>query len=191
MRWTDDMVKVLVSSWRAGETASQIATRIGHCSRSAVIGKLHRLGMAGRTAPQRRYASAGRVGKVNNARRKAAKRPSNAQVAARIAATITAERLIIQAGPDIEIPIDQRKTLMQLEPGDCRWPYGEGPYYFCCHKALMGKVYCEFHEKRGTTPIVWRRPDWMPAVHRFFPAQLVTDTGAALREFETLEIRNK
>ncbi len=41
--WTGERVVELLALWAAGNSASQIGARLG-CSRSAVIGKLHRLG---------------------------------------------------------------------------------------------------------------------------------------------------
>lgn len=35
--------------------------------------------------------------------------------------------------------------LVDLEPGDCRWPYGEGPYFFCAHPTFGGSSYCGPH----------------------------------------------
>lgn len=45
-------------------------------------------------------------------------------------------------------------SLLDLEPAQCRWPYGGGPYTFCgCH-AFDGGPYCEPHQAlsvgRGT-----------------------------------------
>ena len=49
MSWTDERVEQLKLHWMEGKTASQIASLLGHgVSRNAVIGKVHRLGLAGR-----------------------------------------------------------------------------------------------------------------------------------------------
>jgi|HubBroStandDraft_1064217.scaffolds.fasta_scaffold08818_3 GcrA cell cycle regulator len=37
-------------------------------------------------------------------------------------------------------------TLADLEPGDCRFPFGEGPFTFCGAPKLGGS-YCGFHAK--------------------------------------------
>src|SRR5271157_1449634 len=64
MSWTDERVEQLRQQWLEGKSASQIATLLGHgLTRNAVIGKVHRLGLAGRaksptsTAPRPRVPS--------------------------------------------------------------------------------------------------------------------------------------
>ena len=53
MGWTDERVEQLKGLWSEGLSASQIARALGGISRNAVIGKVHRLGLAGRAAPTR------------------------------------------------------------------------------------------------------------------------------------------
>ncbi len=49
--WTEERVELLKQLWTDGRSASQIAAEIGGCSRNAVIGKIHRLGLSGRAKP--------------------------------------------------------------------------------------------------------------------------------------------
>ncbi len=42
------------------------------------------------------------------------------------------------------------KSLLELEPGDCRWPYGDNPFTFCGHLSLEGRSYCPAHESLST-----------------------------------------
>src|SRR3569833_4678234 len=53
MNWSDDRVEQLKTLWTAGLSASQIARALGGVTRNAVIGKVHRLGLAGRASPSR------------------------------------------------------------------------------------------------------------------------------------------
>src|SRR6201993_369506 len=53
LNWTDDRVEQLKSLWTEGLSASQIARALGGVTRNAVIGKVHRLGLAGRASPSR------------------------------------------------------------------------------------------------------------------------------------------
>ena len=53
MNWTDDRVEQLKNLWTEGLSASQIARALGGVTRNAVIGKVHRLGLAGRASPSR------------------------------------------------------------------------------------------------------------------------------------------
>lgn len=36
-------------------------------------------------------------------------------------------------------------ALIDLQPGQCRWPYGDGPYTFCGCEQFAGSSYCEPH----------------------------------------------
>ncbi len=52
MVWIDEKVDLLKSLWKQGKSASEIAGIIGDdISRNAIIGKAHRLGLAGRPSP--------------------------------------------------------------------------------------------------------------------------------------------
>src|SRR3954462_10521046 len=53
MGWTDERVEQLKQLWTEGLSASQIARVMGGVTRNAVIGKVHRLGLAGRAGPAR------------------------------------------------------------------------------------------------------------------------------------------
>mgnify|MGYP000876625713 CR=1 FL=1 len=48
MSWTDERIELLRKLWTDGLSASQIAGELGQVTRNAVIGKVHRLGLAGR-----------------------------------------------------------------------------------------------------------------------------------------------
>jgi GcrA cell cycle regulator len=55
MGWTDERVELLRKLWLEGHSASQIAKQLaGGVTRNAVIGKVHRLGLGGRTTPASR-----------------------------------------------------------------------------------------------------------------------------------------
>src|ERR1700761_1374604 len=51
--WNDERIEALTKMWREVLSASQVARQLGGVSRSAVIGKVHRLGIAGRDTPTR------------------------------------------------------------------------------------------------------------------------------------------
>src|SRR5215472_6739803 len=60
MEWNEERIEALTRLWREGLSASQVARQLGGISRSAVIGKVHRLGIAGRDAPSRPRNTGGR-----------------------------------------------------------------------------------------------------------------------------------
>ena len=108
MGWTDERVELLKKLWADGLSASQIAAELGGITRNAVIGKVHRLGLSGRakspssTAPRPRKArSSGHMMRVP--------RPSMR------GNTALAYDYDAEPEPElIEIPLEQRKTLLQL-----------------------------------------------------------------------------
>src|ERR1700759_1712937 len=53
VNWSEDRVEQLKTLWTEGLSASQIARALGGVTRNAVIGKVHRLGLAGRASPSR------------------------------------------------------------------------------------------------------------------------------------------
>ncbi len=55
--WSDDRVEQLKTLWTEGLSASQIARALGGVTRNAVIGKVHRLGLAGRASPAAQRAA--------------------------------------------------------------------------------------------------------------------------------------
>ncbi len=57
MGWTDERTEQLKSLWTEGLSASQIARVLGGVTRNAVIGKVHRLGLASRVTPVRNSGS--------------------------------------------------------------------------------------------------------------------------------------
>ena len=57
MVWNDDRVEQLKKLWADGLSASQIAAQLGEVTRNAVIGKVHRLGLATRASSNRTNSS--------------------------------------------------------------------------------------------------------------------------------------
>lgn len=51
--WTDERVDQLQQLWLRGKSASEIAGYLGSTTRNAVIGKVHRLGLLGRSTTSR------------------------------------------------------------------------------------------------------------------------------------------
>jgi len=56
---------------------------------------------------------------------------------------------------ELDIPLNQRKTMTTLLPDDCRWPIGDpqtAGFHFCGKRKLDGHPYCEFHVRRASQP---------------------------------------
>lgn len=147
--WSDERVEVLKTLWKDGYSASQIAKQLGGITRNAVIGKIHRLGLAGsagapahRThaalAPPRR--GAGGMANVNALKSAKAK-----------AMTAAAP----QPTPPVEPPAQTDRHIAasavvvpmhKLGVHACKWPIGDPlhPAFGFCG-ARTEATYCSEH----------------------------------------------
>jgi len=135
--WTVDRVDQLKSLWTEGLSASQIARTLGEgITRNAVIGKVHRLGLAGRATPSR------------------IDRPRLPSV----------PRIHLRAR-EPELPVVEEEPI-QLEDGSyvgvltindrmCRWPIGDPSaeeFHFCGRRPKDSSPYCEAHARKAYQP---------------------------------------
>ena len=161
MTWTDERVELLKKLWSDGLSASRIAGELGGITRNAVIGKVHRLGLAGRAkAPG---SSTPRPRKPRSPHAFRTMRPSvrgNTALASHAA-------VVYEIEPEPEpieniIPIGQRCSLLDLTEGKCRWPIGDpgqAEFFFCGGKAIEGLPYCGYHARVAYQPAADRRRD--------------------------------
>jgi GcrA cell cycle regulator len=158
--WTQDREDLLKKLHGEGLSASQIATRITatgfDVTRNAVIGKANRMGLTGGDKPRRSTRSP----------RKRQPKSGNAlnmvfggQIG-RKSAKLFLEAEPFTPGPELVIPLHERKTLLQLEDTDCRWGIGdpkEADFHFCGKAKVPGLPYCEHHCRRAYQPPQERR----------------------------------
>ena len=167
MSWTDERVEALKKLWQEGLSASQIASRIGGVTRNAVIGKVHRLGLAGRATTSRMKSHRPRRSTIAVKPRVA--RPQRFQATT----TSTPLRDLYKTegepyAPTVEelvIPVAERKYIATLTENCCRWPIGdpqEAEFHFCGKKKVAGLPYCDVHARRAFQPPQVRRRDQMP-----------------------------
>jgi GcrA cell cycle regulator len=136
--WTAERVERLRTCIDSGLTCSQIAAEIG-VSRNAVIGKIHRLGLApGRPAAAAARACPPRV-----------RRPRlfDQRQALRLMYAPTAH-----PGDSAAAVIESadRCSLVELAQGKCRWPIsdpGAADFAFCGNDAVAGFSYCAGHAR--------------------------------------------
>jgi GcrA cell cycle regulator len=141
MGWTDERVEQLKSLWTEGLSASQIARVLGGVTRNAVIGKVHRLGLAGRAGPTR------------------SERPRHAAAHRSVARTAPVAKEIVEEDP-IVLDDGSFVTVLSINDRMCRWPIGdpsEGAFHFCGHKPKDGSPYCEAHARKAYQPHIQRR----------------------------------
>jgi len=143
MSWTDERVEQLKQLWTDGLSASQIARQLGGVTRNAVIGKVHRLGLAGRATPAR----------TERPRIQVARRPTRPRPAPMIQAPIIEkEPLVDEQG--------RKTTVLTINDRMCKWPIGDPStqdFHFCGHPPKAGSPYCEAHCVKAFQPSQSRR----------------------------------
>ncbi|MCW6511043.1 GcrA family cell cycle regulator [Lichenifustis flavocetrariae] len=159
MSWTDERVEQLSKLWLEGRSASQIAAELGlGVTRNAVIGKVHRLGLAGRAkvvAPQ----AQGRT----KAKAQVTAAPEVEEVEATVVPLRNVPTPIQDAVGELAIPPSERVTIMELRETSCRWPMGDpshAEFRFCGAKTAIGSgPYCATHARLAFQPTQDRRRD--------------------------------
>ena len=167
MSWTDERVEQLRLHWVEGKSASQIATLLGHgLSRNAVIGKVHRLGLAGRAKSPSPASSHPRQPRpAPSIHRSAAPRPSAAlpRIGRGSAALAIAPQALADAvAQDFEsvvVPMSLRVTIVELREAMCRWPLGDpaSPDFRYCGSHAAAGPYCPHHGALAYQPAQERR----------------------------------
>jgi GcrA cell cycle regulator len=159
--WTREATEQLAALWQTGASGSLTAAAINRdhgtaFSRNAVIGKVHRLGLAGRAA------AAPRTGKPRAARRDGAESIQPSRAGDERRAYPSPLRRLARPTPDtadrvadIAPPVGRRCSLLELDDATCRWPVGDPgtpEFYFCGGKPLAGRPYCACHAALAYQP---------------------------------------
>lgn len=163
MNWTDDRVEQLKKLWESGLSASQIAAELGNITRNAVIGKVHRLGLSGRAKSPSSAVP----------RQRKVRAPQHMMRISRpMARGNTALAHVYETEPEQDpvafdnvVPMNQRRTLLELTEDTCHWPVGDPgstEFFFCGGKALGGLPYCAHHSRVAYQPAGDRRRDRRP-----------------------------
>lgn len=131
--WTEQVTQSLQALY-ANHSASQIAAKLNEqfglgLTKSAVIGKLTRLGITSGPAKRAEYEHA-----VRQANRKAAPVPRKEEAA------------VCQVEP-------LNLTIAEIGPGQCRYIAGDD-FLFCAHPVQEGSSYCSTHHR-----LCWRAPE--------------------------------
>lgn len=141
--WTPERIETLTRLWNDGEAASVIADRLGEVTRNAVIGKVHRLGLAGRRTASRREP------RRTSPRRNRAGRVSMRKPVLRLPSYPVAPDDLPPA-PALMLSVGQ------LTDGTCHWPVGDPRlpgFGFCGAKSAAGRQpYCATHQRIGHRP---------------------------------------
>ena len=152
--WTDERVELLKKLWAEGFSASKISRILnGGFSRSAIIGKAYRLGLAGRShASTTRASFKQRKAKAS----KVGKRPGEFTFSSKASAK--------NSGPEFtpepvvfvpEVLPDKLFMLADWDEAGCKWPYSIDPKstarFGCTHAKELGMPYCANHVRRATS----------------------------------------
>jgi GcrA cell cycle regulator len=148
MSWTAERVELLRKLWVENFSASRIAAELGGVSRSAVIGKIHRLGLSGRDQPT---SSLKRQCKPRLSRSE--RRPWRPASIGNAALKTEPEMLVkseTRPLPSAVVPIAKKLTLETLTERTCKWPIGDPRgenFHFCGHDSLEAMPYCRYHAR--------------------------------------------
>ncbi len=143
MSWTGERVTMLKKLWAEAQSASAIAATLGEVTRNAVIGKAHRLGLAGRATTSRRPGTL-RAASPSFRRQNARKSPRPFFFPAAPKRPTPAKPTPVVLGPAPEIPV----TVATLTERTCRWPEGDpkqAGFHFCGRAKPEGHPYCDHH----------------------------------------------
>jgi GcrA cell cycle regulator len=144
--WTHDRIALLRTLWSEGQTAEAIGARLGGLSRSAVLGKIHRLRLHAAQSPTNVPVKnvPPKISPNKNAGIDApARRRRRTKYKKRSSADLTA------------VGARQYKTLLELTNITCRWPHGRpgtDRFFFCGAPEAdleRGVPYCALHMQRA------------------------------------------
>lgn len=153
MSWTEERIELLRKLWLDGMSASRIASELANgLTRNAVIGKVYRLGLSGRTKPS------GMVESTPKIRDRPAPRATHAVPASvplvqgntALAFDPTpAEAAVPDVAEEVVVAFVEPVTIVELRESMCRWPIGDpgsAEFRFCgAAKRIGAGPYCAHH----------------------------------------------
>ena len=155
--WPPERVSALRQLFDEGVCFEQIAGQLA-MTRSAIIGKCHRLGLR-RDPPPSLHEKRSAAAKVGNLTRKLrpGKDPARNIALQKIVAgpRYSDEPLPSTHESDLAIPRRRRRNVFTLGPRDCKFPVGDpgtSSFFFCGARKLPTLPYCAEHARRCFTP---------------------------------------
>lgn len=138
--WTDDRIDRMKALWREGRTAEAISLDLGSgISRSAVLGKVHRLGL-----------SAGGHGTTPVIKTPVSKKPTRSAPNS----TVEPPCPVPVEPPEFDVPTAGLTTILSVRRLECRWPYGEPEDhdFRLCGRRVERGAFCGAHAGIGYRP---------------------------------------
>lgn len=157
--WTDAADAALREMWAQRLTARQIADTLAlgarpGCTRSAVIGRVNRLGLHRSTAAEIRLAAKKRLFTQTAQRARDAKRLARRAAAQKAPPAVAPP--VAEADVFAALPPRAGVTFFDLREGQCRWPCGDhldlSYLRFCGAEAPVGESYCAAHHTLAWRP---------------------------------------
>lgn len=148
MTWTQDRIETLTRLWADGLSASLIARKMGFKSRSAILGKVNRLGLPSRKTVEGKAYSRVRTKRAPNMRE--ADRRAHLRLVTPDTPPDTPEPETLTSGdyaPSHATGIPA--AVASLHPDQCRFPIGETNepgFHFCDRIKTPGSSYCLHHK---------------------------------------------
>jgi hypothetical protein len=140
--WTDEEIKIARDMFEKGKSFTVIGAFLGR-TRNAIAGLANRLHFS-RPVEQKKVEE---------------------EITSVPPKSIFIELEDTEEGPDdddlaawqeLQVPVATNnhgpKSLIDLEPNDCRWPIGDEDFVFCAKLKLEGHPYCPKHFKLAYTP---------------------------------------
>ena len=146
MGWTEERVALLKKLWAEGLSASQIAKQLSGVTRNAVIGKVHRLGLAGRATPSR---------PAKRPVRAARPRPMGSPSAPRLRpATSSVPAVFVPQLEPLRGEDGRTANVLTISEQVCKFPIGDpnDADFAFCGRGSAGGPYCADHARLAYQP---------------------------------------
>ena len=153
-RWTEERVERLKLLWSQGLSCGVIAGELGVVTRNAVIGKINRLGLAGRVTTKRKITRQGLP-----------LRPKKPRPNYHIGSEFKAKHTPMDSSPlppqaETDIP---RVAFADVLDTQCKWIVGDNRPAMCCGDAsIPSKPYCAHHTRRASPPLIAPKSRYIP-----------------------------
>lgn len=148
MNWTDERTEKLKALWADGLSANQIAKQLGGVTRNAVIGKVHRLGLSGRSPGAPKRARLVKPEIAASAKKDGSGAPAGRPRQARTQQSAPPEpaKALPEPKPNRAKP-SLGLSIITIRDGQCRFPThtAYGDHRFCGHRTRPGSPYCDAH----------------------------------------------
>lgn len=145
--WTKEQDAQIIDLWNGGHSAAVIAAKLDGKSRSAVLGRLHRL----RGATKRREPIT--LSRPREKKATPTRKPTNPVAKRPVRELQPAAAPIVVVRANEVRPDGQHTDLMCLSSAGCKWPMTVNlPFAFCNRLRHGGSSYCDEHTLKSFSP---------------------------------------